>query len=694
MSLTNHGREARSFDLTSYAEVVLAPGDADLSHPAFSNLFVETMAVPERDALICVRRPRSGTDRVYLIHVLSGRGRLGEAAEYETDRARFIGRHGGVDRPSALYTTAPLSNTTGPVLDPIVSLRQAVRIPPGGTARMAFTTGFADSEDGARQLIEKYHDRRAVARALALASTHSQIELRHLGLTIEETMRFQRLSGRLMYGDPRLRSADAVRRNTRGQAELWKYGISGDMPILLVHLKDGSELGLLRDLLKAHEYLRRKGLAFDLVVLNDHASSYLQDLQNAVLQMVERSPEQSWVDRPGGVFLRRADLVIPEDRTLLEAAARVVMDGADGNLREQLKRLQIPFGPEPGQIPEFTAKPAMRRESARRPAVLPGQLEMFNGLGGFADEGREYAISVDQDAGTLPPQPWSNVVAHPTFGFAATEGESRVHLVEQQSRQPSHAVEKRSDQRSPGRGGLHSRRGDGAVLVGDATSGRRRPALQRAARPGLFGVRARAERSCLDAAAVRPADRRGQGLPPEAAQRLNRRAALHGDAVRGVGARRKPRRAPSCTSSRAGTPRRGTIFARNAFRQEFAHRVAFLDLHPGQAKTITGDRTEFIGRNGKLAPARRSCGARRCRTAPAPPSIPVARFRSRWSSSRRRLERSSACWVTRWTTRRRATWFASTAIPRWWTTRCSRWSRSGIDCWGRSSSRHRIARWT
>ena len=149
----------------------------------------------------------------------------------------------GVDRPTALYTTDPLSNTTGPVLDPIVSLRQSVRIPPGGTARIAFTTGFADNEDGARQLIEKYHDRRAVARALALASTHSQIELRHLGLTIEETMRFQRLSGRLMYGDPRLRAADAVRRNTRGQAELWKYGISGDLPILLVHLEDGSEVG-------------------------------------------------------------------------------------------------------------------------------------------------------------------------------------------------------------------------------------------------------------------------------------------------------------------------------------------------------------------------------------------------------------------------------------------------------------------
>ena len=189
-----------------------------------------------------------------------------------------------------------------------------MRIPPGGTARIAFTTGFADNEEVARQLIEKYHDRRAVARALALASTHSQIELRHLGLTIDETMRFQRLAGRLMYGDPRLRAADGVRTNTRGQPELWKYGISGDLPILLAATGGRrASVPLFRDLLKAHEYLRRKGLAFDLVVLNEHASSYLQDLQNTLLQMVESSPEQSWIDRPGGVFLRRADLMPPED---------------------------------------------------------------------------------------------------------------------------------------------------------------------------------------------------------------------------------------------------------------------------------------------------------------------------------------------------------------------------------------------
>ena len=198
VSITNHSHRTRSVELTSYAEVVLAPADADLAHPAFSNLFVETTAVPDRDSLICVRRPRAASERVYLVHVLSGTGRVGTATQYETDRARFIGRGRTLERPAALDPGARLSNTTGPVLDPIVSLRKSIRLPPGGTARLAFATGFADSADAARRLVDKYHDRRAVARALALASTHSEIERRHLGLSIDDTLQFLRLSSRLL----------------------------------------------------------------------------------------------------------------------------------------------------------------------------------------------------------------------------------------------------------------------------------------------------------------------------------------------------------------------------------------------------------------------------------------------------------------------------------------------------------------
>jgi cellobiose phosphorylase len=615
VSVTNHGRDARSLELTSYAEVVLAPGDADLAHPAFSNLFVETIAVPERDALICARRPRSGTDRSYLIHVLSGRGRVGGATEYETDRARFIGRGRGVDRPAALDTARSLSNTTGPVLDPIISLRQSIRVPPGGTARISFTTGFADSEDTARQLIEKYHDRRAVARALALASTHSQIELRHLGLAIEDTLRFQRLAGRLMYGDPRLRSVAAVRMNRRGQADLWKYGISGDVPILLLRMEDESGVALFRDLLKAHEYLRRKGLAFDLVVLNEHGASYLQDLQNALSQMVESSPEQSWIDRPGGIFLRRADLMPEEDRTLLAAAARVVMDAAAGTLREQLKRPQIPFGPEPGPIPDVPAAPAGPADSAAGSTGLRN-LELFNGIGGFADDGREFVIAVDQRAGTLPPNPWANVVAHPTFGFVATECG------------PGYTWSRNSHENrlTPWRNDPVSDPAGEAVFLRDEETGEfwsatplpaggGRPYTVRHGQGYTAYEHMRGGLASSLVLFVPPADPLKVyrlTLRNDSARRRRLTVTLYVEWVLGEN---RSRSQLHVVTNRDDT---GAVLAHNHFRQEFAQRTAFVDLHPGERRSVTGDRMEFLGRNGTLArPAAMRRASLSNRTGPA-----------------------------------------------------------------------------
>ena len=393
VSVTNHGDKPRRLDLTSYAEVVLAPGDADLSHPAFSNLFVETRSVQrtrrahrraappcrERSAVSRSRverpRPRRRADPVRdgPATVRRTRRDTGPAAGSRADGAalEYDGRGARSDRqPSAAR----------------------VRLPPGATARVAFTTGYAETEEAALLLIEKYHDRRAVARALALASTHSQIELRHLGLTVDQTMTFQRLGGRLVSGDARLRELETIEENRRGQQDLWKHGISGDLPIVVVRLTDAVGLPLVADLLKAHEYLRLKGLQFDLVILNEHPASYLQDLQEELQRMVESGPEQAWVDKPGGVFLRRADLMPREDQLLLRAVARAVMDAADGSLANQLARPHVPFVPGPTR--SGLSDPATYVVSAPPSGIAPAAdgLEMFNGLGGFAADGHEYVV--------------------------------------------------------------------------------------------------------------------------------------------------------------------------------------------------------------------------------------------------------------------------------------------------------------
>jgi cyclic beta-1,2-glucan synthetase len=280
LTVTNVGSGDREIDITSYAEVVLAPQDADESHLAFSKLFVETEFVPEFETLLATRRPRSaGEPRVWLAHVASVAGEPAAPLQHETDRARFLGRGRAVRSALCVLDGGSLSGTTGAVLDPIVSLRQRLAIPQGATVRLAFTTLVAPTRDEALQLAEKYRQPATFERESSLAWTQAQVQLHHLRITQDEAHLFQRLANRLLHTDPSLRSAPQVLAgNQLGASGLWPYGISGDLPIALVRIERDEERDIVRQLLRAHEYWNMKGLAADLVILNASGASYAQAL--------------------------------------------------------------------------------------------------------------------------------------------------------------------------------------------------------------------------------------------------------------------------------------------------------------------------------------------------------------------------------------------------------------------------------
>jgi cyclic beta-1,2-glucan synthetase len=420
VSITNTGMRAREIEVTSYAEISLTTQASDAAHPAFSNLFVETEFVPGVRALLATRRRRSEDEpSVWAAHLLVVEGETIGELQYETDRARFIGRARNLRNPISVIDGSPLSGTVGSVLDPIVSLRNTVRIPPGRTAHLIFSTIVASTREEVLNLTDKYRNAQTFERTRTLAWTQAQVQLRHLGISAEEAHLFQRLANAVIYSDATLRaSSDVLSRTALDRSGLWGQGISGDLPIVVARIDSTDDVDMIRQLLRAHEYWRMKQLAADVVIINEKATSYAQELQGSLESLVRGSqlrlsPETN--DASGKIFLIRADLLSPQVRTQLQAVARVALFSRRGTLSDQITRSQ---NQEPAAPP-----PVRPNRTARRSDQEPEQdLQYFNGLGGFAENGREYAIVLRE--GVRTPEPWVNVIANPNFGFLVSESGS------------------------------------------------------------------------------------------------------------------------------------------------------------------------------------------------------------------------------------------------------------------------------
>ncbi len=291
VSITNLGTRAREIEVTSYAEICLAAQGADMAHPAFSNLFVQTEFVPEVNGLIATRRLQSDKETtMWAAHVSVVEGETVGELQYETDRARFIGRGHDIRKPISVIDGRPLSNTVGSVLDPVMSLRRRVRIPPGSAVSIIFSTMVASSRELVVDLADKYRATKAFERTLSLAWTQAQVQLHHLGIDLEEAHLFQRLANFVLYSDPALRpSSDVLSQSGLERSSLWAHGISGDLPIVLVRIDDPEDVGIVRQLLRAHEYWRMKQLFADIVIINEKPPSYGQDLQESLDELVRGS---------------------------------------------------------------------------------------------------------------------------------------------------------------------------------------------------------------------------------------------------------------------------------------------------------------------------------------------------------------------------------------------------------------------
>ena len=603
--ICNRARIRRTIDVTSYTEVVLAAPAADALHPAFSNLFVQTEIIRERQAILCTRRPRSLAEQSpWMFHLMAVRGAEVGEVSFETDRMRFVGRGRTVAAPQAM-SDAALAGGAGSVLDPIVAIRYRITLDPDQSATIDTVFGLGETRDAALSLVGKYQDRHLADRVFELAWTHSQVVLRQINATEADSQMYGRLAGSIIYANSNLRAdAGVLIRNRRGQSGLWGYAISGDLPIVLLQIGDMANIDLVRQLVQAHAYWRLKGLTVDLVIWNEDRAGYRQVLQEQIMGLIAVGLEAHVMDRPGGIFVRRAEQISDEDRTLLQSAARAIVTDSRGALAEQINRRGFTDRRVSISRRGFVEKRVSRLVPTRihRPdlaaaAELPRRkLILDNKLGGYAPDGREYVITTAH--GQVTPAPWVNVLANPNFGTVVSENGSAYTWSE-------NAHEFRL---TPWHNDPVSDASGEACYVRDEESGHfwsPTPLPSRGATPYIsrhgFGYSSfeHAEGGisseftvyvALDAAVKFSVlkVRNESGRP--------RRLSATGY-VEWVLADLRPKSTMHVITEFA--PNSGALYARNRYNMDFAGRIAFFDVDDA-ARTMSGDRAEFIGRNGTL----------------------------------------------------------------------------------------------
>jgi cellobiose phosphorylase len=594
VSLTNLGRTPRTIELTSFAEVVLATPAADVAHPAFSNLFVQTEILGDQRAVLCTRRARSGSDKPEtMMHLMTVQGPLAAESSYETSRAEFIGRGRSALDPQAMHRLK-LGNHEGSVLDPVAAIRNTLVIAPDETRRVHFATGVAQSRDGALALIEKYGDRHSAERVFELSWTHSQVLLRQLDASEADAQLYEQLASHILYSSARLRaSRSVIARNRGGQSALWAYAISGDLPIALVRIADRQHIGLVRQLVQAHAYFKLKGLPLDLVIWNEDPSGYRQVLQEEILAVLAALNESELLDKPGGIFLRRADQVSEEDKVLMQTVARLILVDTDGSLAEQLERKP----PRELKLAPFVAKGPRSSEAPATPLRARPDLIGWNGLGGFTPDGREYVITTD--ASTCTPAPWVNVIANPYFGTVVSERGAAYTWCE--NARNYRLTPWNNDPVSDPSGESFYLRDEHDGRAWSPTSSPRRGNQPYTTRHGfgysVFEYEGEGIRSELRTFVAIDAPVKFMLFKLKNSSGRARRLSLTGMFELVLGEQRA-QNLPYVVSEL--DPGSGALLAKNPYASEFARRVTFLDCSES-LRTHSGDRLEVLGRNGDLS---------------------------------------------------------------------------------------------
>ena len=422
LTLKNTGDKEEVLEVTSYMETTLTSFEGDAAHPSFSNLFIQTEFDEESETLLSKRRPRVKNGKIpFLYHKAIVNGNKENGISYETSRVDFIGRDRDLNSPKALEENT-LKNNVGIVLDPIMSIRTKVRIQGNEEKTIYFITGISESKEDAIRLSGEYSDIKKLEKAFSIYNKGMQVELRNIGITENQANIYQELAAYILFlNDRRKDREDYIKNINKHQKDLWAYGISGDLKIILLEIKNDDDLDTVRFVLKMHNYFRIQGLKTDLIIYNDEEDSYDKPLQNSINQIISSTTSRDIINKQGGIFVHNKATMLPEIKGFLIGISAIYIDSEKGielrNLKSVDRKNVDKELLEDGD--KILLKKNLEDSKTHLESLEELDLDFFNGYGGFDKKDYSYVIKLSNYKST--PAPWINVISNDNFGFFISE---------------------------------------------------------------------------------------------------------------------------------------------------------------------------------------------------------------------------------------------------------------------------------
>ena len=424
LEITNNSNEEKSIQVTSYCEVTLQSYEGDVSHPAFGNLFVETEFLKDLQILLAKRKPRSINDKpYYMAQIMITDGEEIGDLEFETSRENFIGRGKNKQHPNMIVNGSILSETVGPVLDPILSLRKTIKLKKGESAKIYLYTAFSTDKEQLLKILNENKNIKLVPNILLGTFEKLNFEMKSLNLSGNQVNLYQDLLSKLLFFNENLKNRKSfLEKLEKEQSYLWSFGISGDLPIVSLEVYKDNQIQMVKQILQFQNYARNKGVKFDLLIIDLEEDYYNKNLKKSLSDLISLSPYNSFQNKSGGIFILENI-----DCNFFKGISMLYLDEKSyNNYLHQLNNRTIFKARKYSYKKNLLKKTIKIKENLlyennwlKLEEHIKNNLEMFNGYGGFSNEGKSYTIVLKNSENT--PAPWINVISNKKFGFIISE---------------------------------------------------------------------------------------------------------------------------------------------------------------------------------------------------------------------------------------------------------------------------------